>query len=89
MKPPVITLLDYIGTQEHTSKPDREDEREEERKKGRVLEQESSVSKSDRKEKVKERLVFLFLSFFFVKRKTNPLEQILVYSSFCNICPTS
>lgn len=69
MKPPVITLLDYIGTQEHTSKPDREDEREEERKKGRVLEQESSVSKSDRKEKVKERLVFLFLSFFFCQKE--------------------
>lgn len=81
MKPPVITLLDYSVTQEHTSKPDREDEREEERKKGRVLEQESSVSKSDRKEKVKERLVFLFL-FFLSKGKQIPLNKSWCTAAF-------
>lgn len=72
MKPPVITLPDYVVTQEHTSKPDREDEREEERKKERVLEHESSVSKSDRKDKVKERLFFSFSFFFCQKENKSP-----------------
>lgn len=85
MKPPVITLLDYSVTQEHTSKPDREDEREEE---GESFEARKQRFKEWQEGKSKGEAGFSF-SFLFVKRKTNPLEQILVYSSFCYICPTS
>lgn len=42
------------------------------------MEQESSVSKSDRKEKVKE----AGFSFLFVKRKTNPLNKSWCTAAF-------
>lgn len=48
---PVITLLDYVVTQEHTSKLDREDEREEEMKEERVWEQGRSISKREKRKR--------------------------------------
>lgn len=78
MKPPVITLLDYSVTQEHTSKPDREDEREEE---GESFGARKQRFKEWQEGKVKERLVFLFL-FFLSKGKQIPLNKSWCTAAF-------
>lgn len=84
MNPPVITLLDYTGTYFQTWQGGWEGGRKEE---GESFGARKQRFKEWQEGKSKGEAAFSFS--FFVKRKTNPLEQILVYSSFCNICPTS